>query len=327
MSNPFFSRNPYFNDGSNTSVPQATGSNNANAAYGQSYGQTAYGQQSSGQAGAQTTYAQAAYGQQAAQQYGQVQPEQVYGMEQQFQAPAALNADMGRMTYDDVIVRTAMMFAAILGVGAVSWTLVTSSDTSMSSLGFMIFMAGVFGGLILGMVNSFKREPSPALIMTYAVFEGAMLGGFSGVMEATYPGIVMQAVLATLATFGVMLVAYRNAGFRVSGKMRRVLLVAMGGYALFSLINFGLMITGTVSDPWGLRTSVTIMGIPLGLILGVAAVVMAALSLAMDFEFIQKGVERGLPQRYAWAGAFGLVVTLVWLYVEFVRIIAILNRR
>lgn len=136
---------------------------------------------------------------------------------------------------------------------------------------------------------------------------------------------MLQAVLATTATFAVMLAAYKVGGFRVSGKARRVLLVAMGGYLLFSLVNFGLMVTGVVSDPWGLRSSVTIMGVPLGLIIGVAAVVMASLSLAMDFEFIQNGVDRGLPQRYAWSGAFGLVVTLVWLYVEFLRILAILR--
>ena len=106
--------------------------------------------------------------------------------------------------------------------------------------------------------------------------------------------------------------------------MARIVLIAMGGYLLFSIVSVVLMLTGVVSDPWGMR-SMEVMGIPLGLIVGVLAVVMASFSLAMDFEAIQRGVESGLPTRYAWAGAFGLVVTIVWLYVEFLRILAILR--
>ena len=152
-----------------------------------------------------------------------------------------------------------------------------------------------------------------------------MLGAFSGVMNYFYPGIVIQAMGATAATFVVMLCAYKFANFRVSARVARILLIAMGGYLLFSLVNLVLMATGAVTDPWGLRGSVTIMGIPLGVIVGLVVVVMAAVSLAMDFEAIQRGVEGGLPTRYAWAGAFGLVVTIVWLYVEFLRILAILR--
>ena len=226
------------------------------------------------------------------------------------------------MTYDDVIVRTAGIFAVIVGVGAVAWFLATHRATA--GLGYGAMIVGCIGALVLGLVNSFKREPSPVLILVYAVFEGAMLGALSGVMEYAFPGIVLQAVLATFATFAVMLCVYKFAGFRVSGRAARILLVAMGGYLLFSIVNVVLMLTGVVSDPWGMR-SMEVMGIPLGLIVGVLAVVMASFSLAMDFEAIQRGVESGLPTRYAWAGAFGLVVTIVWLYVEFLRILAILR--
>ena len=225
------------------------------------------------------------------------------------------------MTYDDVVVRTAGMFAIILGVGTVSWMLATNPATM--SLGFLAMIVGCIGALVLGLVNSFKKEPSPVLIMLYAGFEGAMLGAISGVMENVISGIVIQAVLATGATFVVMLCAYKFAGFRVSGRVARIVLIAMGGYLLFSVVNFALMATGVINQPWGLR-SVEVFGIPLGLIVGLVAVVLAAVSLAMDFEAIQRGVEHGLPTRYAWAGAFGLVVTLVWLYLEFLRILAIL---
>ncbi|WP_127842781.1 Bax inhibitor-1/YccA family membrane protein [Actinomyces wuliandei] len=279
----------------------------AGQGYGQTWGQVpgqAWGQHShDGQAGS----------------YGQVSPEQVAGMEARYQAPAATSTDMRRMTYDDVIIRTAGLFAVIVVVGAVSWNLVTTPATT--GLGTMLMLVGLVGGLVLGLVNSFKRVPSPALIMAYAVCEGLLLGGFSGIMEHRYEGIVAQAVLATAATFVVVLCAYRFAGFRVQGRVRRVLLVAVGGYLLFSLVNLGLVLTGVTSGQWGLR-SIEVMGIPLGVVIGLAAVVMAAFCLAVDFESIQQGVDNRLPQRYAWAGAFGLVVTIVWMYIEFLRLLS-----
>ncbi|RAX24497.1 MULTISPECIES: Bax inhibitor-1/YccA family protein [unclassified Actinomyces] len=322
MSNPYFSRSPVFDGsaGSASSVQQRTPNGyptmpgyqpgQAGPQATQPYGQApAYGYQTGGQ------YSQAPA-------YGSVSPQQLSGLEAQYGAPSATNVDRGRMTYDDVIVRTFGIFAVILAVGAVSWMLATTEATA--GIGLLAMIGGAIGALVLGLVNSAKREPSPALIMAYAVCEGAMLGAFSGVLEARYDGIVLQAVLASVATFGVVLAAYKFAGFRLAPKAQRILLTAMGGYLIFSVINFVLMLTGFASNPWGLRGA-TIFGIPLGLVVGVLAVVMAAASLTMDFESIQRGVERGLPTRYAWSGAFGLTVTLVWLYVEFLRILAILR--
>ena len=330
LSNPFFSRSAAFNGGGAVAAPSRPVTPNGYPTMpgyqpGQSsqYGQVGYGQPN------QAGYGQAGYGQPPQAGYGQtgygrpaqVSPEQLAGLESQYGAPSATNVDRGRMTYDDVVVRTAGMFAIILGVGTVSWMLATNPATM--GLGFLAMIVGCIGALVLGLVNSFKKEPSPVLIMLYAGFEGAMLGAISGVMENVISGIVIQAVLATGATFVVMLCAYKFAGFRVSGRVARIVLIAMGGYLLFSVVNFALMATGVINQPWGLR-SVEVFGIPLGLIVGLVAVVLAAVSLAMDFEAIQRGVEHGLPTRYAWAGAFGLVVTLVWLYLEFLRILAIL---
>ena len=323
MSNPFFSRSAAFQAGGRVpgSAPTQT-PNGYPTMPGYQAGQ--YGQQATGhepQYGQYGYYGQseAQYGQSVG--YGQVSPEQVAGLEAQYQAPSATNVDMRRMTYDDVIIRTVGMFAVILVSGALSWNLVTSTDESTAGLGAMAMLAGVFGSLILGLVNSFKREPSPVLILVYAVFEGLMLGGLSGFMEARYEGIVVQAVLATVATFAIMLAAYSYGGFRVQGRWRRVLIVASLGYGLFCLINLGLMMTGATTGAWGLR-SITIMGIPLGVVLGIFAVIMASFFLAVDFESIDNGVRNGLPRRYAWAAAFGLVVTIVWLYVEFLRLLS-----
>lgn len=324
MSNPFFTKNPAFNGRAGTLTTPAgyptmpgyqVGQHGQGPAADQYPPSAAYGYGTG-------------YGAPTAQQpgggYGGVSPQQLSHLEQQYAAPSATNVDRGRMTYDDVVMRTAGIFAVILATGAVTWGLVSSRDVQLGAIGLGALAVGAVGALVLGLVNTFKREPSPVLIMAYAVFEGAMLGGFSGIMENRYPGIVLQAVLASVATFGVMLLAYSRAGFRLSAKASKVLLIAMGGYLVFSLVNFGLMVTGMVTDPWGLR-GMTIAGIPVGLVIGLLAVVMAALSLVLDFEAIQRGVEQGLPTRYAWAGAFGLVVTLVWMYVEFLRILAILR--
>ena len=330
MSNPFFSRSTAFQEGGRVAGSAPTQTPNGYPTmpgyqagqYGQQPNQ--YGQQATGyeqQYGSYGPYGQSTnqYGQTAG--YGQVSPEQMAGLEAQYQAPSATNVDMRRMTYDDVIIRTAGMFAIILATGAISWNLVTSIDEATLGLGVMAMLAGLVGSLILGLVNSFKRKPSPALILAYAAFEGLLLGGFSGFMEARYEGIVVQAVLATLATFGAMLAAYSYGGFRVQGRFRRVVVVATLGYGIFCLINLGLSMTGAVGGAWGLR-SMTIMGIPLGVPLGILAVILASFFLAIDFESIENGVRNGLPQRYAWAGAFGLVVTIVWLYVEFLRLLS-----
>lgn len=330
MSNPFFSRSTAFQEGGRVAGSAPTQTPNGYPTmpgyqagqYGQQPNQ--YGQQATGyeqQYGSYGPYGQSTnqYGQSAG--YGQVSPEQMAGLEAQYQAPSATNVDMRRMTYDDVIIRTAGMFAIILATGAISWNLVTSIDEATLGLGVMAMLAGLVGSLILGLVNSFKRKPSPALILAYAAFEGLLLGGFSGFMEARYEGIVVQAVLATLATFGAMLAAYSYGGFRVQGRFRRVVVVATLGYGIFCLINLGLSMTGAVGGAWGLR-SMTIMGIPLGVPLGILAVILASFFLAIDFESIENGVRNGLPQRYAWAGAFGLVVTIVWLYVEFLRLLS-----
>ena len=216
------------------------------------------------------------------------------------------------MTYENTISKTVMLFLIVLATGAVGW--------------FMPVLAlpAAIIGLVLGLVNSFKKEPSVPLIVLYAVFQGLFLGGISGVFEAQWAGIVSQAVIGTLAVFGVTLLLFRSGKVRTSPKMTKMVLIAMVGYAVFSLVNFILMITGVNQDPWGLRGA-TIFGIPLGVVIGLLAIFLAAYSLVMDFELIQNGVRNRVPEKWAWSAAFGLMVTLIWLYVEILRILAILR--
>jgi uncharacterized YccA/Bax inhibitor family protein len=179
---------------------------------------------------------------------------------------------------------------------------------------------------VLGLVNTFKKVPSPGLILGYAVAEGLFVGGISNIFDRIYPGVVVQAVLATLVVVGVTLALFANGKIRASKKATKVFLVAMVGYMVFSLVNFGMMMFGGSDQAFGMRSASISLGgidIKLGVVIGLLAVLMAAYSLVLDFDFIQRGVNNRLPRRYGWSGAFGLMVTVVWLYVELLRIFAI----
>ncbi|MCS5732634.1 Bax inhibitor-1/YccA family protein [Herbiconiux daphne] len=241
------------------------------------------------------------------------------GLQELYNSPAATPAQTDRMSYDDVIVKTVGMFVVLL-VGAAAGFLTNFPAPTPLGIGLMI--VGIVGGLVLGIVNAVKREPSVPLILLYAGLEGLAVGALSGFFEARWSGIVLQAVLATFAVFGVTLALFASGKVRASKRATKVFLIAIVGYAVFSLINFVLMITGAVPNAFGLR-GVEIFGIPLGLVIGVFAVILAAYSLVLDFDAIQRGVKSGAPRKYGWSAAFGLVVTLVWLYLELLRIIAI----
>ncbi|WP_394941550.1 Bax inhibitor-1/YccA family protein [Psychromicrobium sp. YIM B11713] len=246
---------------------------------------------------------------------GYAQPGQMYSpdqLQQMYNQPPASNAQMGRMTVDDVIIKTFVTLLLVLVGAGLGWVFP------------VLMLPGVIVGLVLGLVNSFKREPSKVLILSYALFEGMFLGGLSGLLERLYSGIVIQAVLGTLIVFALTLVLYRSGKFRATPKTTKFFMIALGGYAIFSLVNFGLMIFNVTDQPWGLR-SVEVFGIPLGVIIGILAIGLAAFSLMLDFTSIDQGVKNGVPAKYSWSAAFGLTVTLVWLYVEILRLLAILR--
>jgi uncharacterized YccA/Bax inhibitor family protein len=227
-----------------------------------------------------------------------------WNLEQTYAGPAATARDTGRMTYDDVVVRTAIVLGAVVLGAAVGWFVPA------------LTLPGMIVGFVLGLVNSFKRNPSPPLILAYGVFEGLFLGGVSSFFQAQWNGIVVQAVLATMVTFAVMLGLYRSRVLRATPKFTRIVVGATIGYALFSLINFAFALFGSGLGVWSGG---------LGLLVGGVGAVLAALYLVLDFDMVERGVANGLPERYAWTAAFGLTVTLVWLYLEFLRILSILR--
>ena len=239
-------------------------------------------------------------------------------LQQMYNQPAAGPADTGRMTYDDVIMKTvACLVVLILGAGVTLFV--------APALSTMLMIVGALGGFVLALVNTFKKQPSPALILAYAGLEGLFLGGLTRILDGMFPGVGLQAVIGTLAVFGVTLALFKSGKVRATPKMMRFFLIATIGYAVFALINMVMMWTGAVQEPFGLRTGIEIAGIPLGVFIGILAIGLAAFSLIMDFTSIEEGVRAGAPERYSWIAAFGLTVTLVWLYVEIIRLLAILR--
>ncbi|SDQ07950.1 Uncharacterized membrane protein, YccA/Bax inhibitor family [Curtobacterium sp. UNCCL20] len=255
---------------------------------------------------------QAGWGQTPQQAQGGMTPEQLQYM---YDRPAASTVDTDRMSYEDTIVKTLLAFGVLI-VGAVAgWNLPP-----------IVWIIGAVVGFVLALVNTFKKKPSPGLILTYAFFEGLFVGGISNFFEYNFTetgGIVAQAVFGTLGVFAVTLLLFLSGKVRATPKATRFFLVAIVGYMAFSLVNLVLMWTGVTQSAFGLM-GMTLFGIPLGVLIGIFVVVMAAYSLILDFDQIKTGVQRGAPKIYAWTAAFGLIVTLVWLYLEILRILAII---
>jgi len=229
------------------------------------------------------------------------------------QAPAG-PTDTGRVTIDDVIIKSSALFVLTVAVAGVSWFW-TAANPSMTLL---FWMGGMIGTLVIGLGIAFMKKVSVPLIMVYAVLQGAFLGAFSQYINSIpkYEGVVQMAVLATLCVFVAMYIGYATGFVKVNAKTRRMFFFAIVGYALFSLLQVVLLWTGVISG-WGFGGSG-----PLGIGLSILGVGLASYSLAIDFDSIDHAVQVGAPKKYSWLLAHGLIVSIVWLYIEFVRLFA-----
>lgn len=226
----------------------------------------------------------------------------------------------GVMTVEDTVAKTGLNFAICVVAAVIGWTMVSANPL----LGGTIVMFAGIAGFVLALVNIFKREPSAPLILAYSAAQGLTLGAVSLVFESSYPGIVMQALLATFAVFAVTLALFASGKVRASARATKIFLIAMVGYLVYALINVVItMFGGAGGNPFGLDGSVQIMGIPLGVIVGVLVTIMAAYSLVLDFDMVQQGVRNGAPAKFGWSAAFGIMVTVIWLYMNILRMIAI----
>lgn len=209
-----------------------------------------------------------------------------------------------RMTMNDVVARTGMTLGTVVAGAAVAWAL-------NLPLGIAIVAALVAMGL--GFWQAFKPKASPALILTYAVFEGIFLGAMSNFINQWAPGAAMQAVIGTMAVFAAVLFLYKTRIIRVNRRFTRFALAAGIGYAVLSLVNLGFALFGA-GDGMGFRTGW------IGILMGVAGVCIASLFLALDFKQVEDGIAYGAPRDESWLAAFGLTVTLAWIYFEFLRL-------
>ena len=224
------------------------------------------------------------------------------------------------MTLDDVIVKTGLLFVILVAAAFVGWHVVESTPA--------IVWVAMIAGLILGITISVKRSTNPLLIMLYAAVQGFFLGGISWYYQsyvnfaAQEPAnIVLQAVIGTFVAFGVMLLLYKTGRLRATPRFQKMMMVALVSYAGIALVSF-ISALFHVGGGWGFY------GVGgLGLLLCAAGVALAAFTLVLDFDAIEKGIAAGLPEKESWRASFGLMVTLIWLYLELLRLLAILQGR
>ncbi|MGD8148876.1 Bax inhibitor-1/YccA family protein [Ornithinimicrobium sp. Y1694] len=230
------------------------------------------------------------------------------------QAPAG-PAQTGRVTLDDVVVKALMLFAIVLAVTGATWFFVGAQP----QIAMPVWLLGMFGSLGLSFAIGFSKSVNVPLILVHALLQGLFLGAVSVTFNAAYPGVVTTAVVATMATFAGMFIGWKAGFIKVSSKSRRIFGMMAMGYLVFLLINLGAGFLG-FGDGWG------VYGGPLGIVISLFGVGLASYSLAVDFDSIDRAVRGGAPEKYSWLLGHGLVASLVWLYIEFLRLFSILQR-
>ncbi len=236
-----------------------------------------------------------------------------YAQQTHTAAPPAAGPQTDRMTMDDVVSRTGMTLGLVVAMAAVAWVIDLNLNLAIG--------AGLVA-MVLGLVQAFKRRPTPALILAYAAFEGLFLGAISNAVSTYVPGAEgapMQAVIGTLAVFTAVLVLYRTRVIRVTNRFYRFTMAAAIGFVLLMAVNLLFAVFGG-GDGLGFRSG------GLGIAFGVIGVLIGAAFLALDFKQVEDGIAYGAPREESWLAAFGLTLTLVWIYMEFLRLAAILNR-
>ncbi|WNO74144.1 MULTISPECIES: Bax inhibitor-1/YccA family protein [unclassified Streptomyces] len=230
------------------------------------------------------------------------------------QAPA--RADV--MTIDDVVSRTAMTLGTVVITAVLSWVLLPVDEANIGK-SYGIAIGAALVALVLSLVQAFKRKPVPALILAYAAFEGVFLGVISSAVS-TYisPGVVVQAVLGTMCVFAGVLFAYKMRWIRVTRRFYGFVMAAAMGFLLLMVANLLFSVFGG-GDGLGFRSG------GLGILFGVIGIILGACFLALDFKQVEDGVTYGAPREESWLAAFGLTLTLVWIYLEMLRLLSILQ--
>jgi len=223
-----------------------------------------------------------------------------------------------RMTLSGTVNKTGVLLVCVMATAAWTWSQFMQTRDPADVMPWML--VGVFGGFICAMVTIFKKEWSPVTAPIYALLEGLFLGGVSALFDLRYPGIAMQAVGLTFGTLFALLMIYSTGIVKVTDKFRMGIVAATGGIAVFYLLQ---MLLGF----FGVRFLAVNGSGPIGIGFSLVVVAIAALNLVLDFDFIERGVQYGAPKYMEWYGAFGIMVTLVWLYLEILRLLSKMRSR
>jgi uncharacterized YccA/Bax inhibitor family protein len=229
------------------------------------------------------------------------------------EAAGAANA----MTIQGTAWKTLILLGLCTGSAGFTWTRVMNHDFA-TAMPFVL--AGVIGGLVVGLITAFVPRWSPITAPLYAILEGLFLGAISGIFELRFPGIALQAISATFGTLFALLMAYQSGWIRATENFKLGVVAATGGIAILYLVSFVMSMFGAsipfINEPnW------------YGIAFSAFVVIVAALNLVLDFDFIETAANRGAPKYLEWYGAYGLMVTLVWLYIEILRLLAKFNSR
>jgi uncharacterized YccA/Bax inhibitor family protein len=232
-------------------------------------------------------------------------------IEQAYYGPTATSRDTGRMTVEDVVVRTAVLLVTAIATGTVTWTLGLT----------ILLLPALVVGLGLGLFIAFKQVTNPVPIIAYAAVQGVLLGAFSQLITYGNLDVVLQAVIGTTGVALGVLFLYRSGRIRVTPRFTKMVLAGIIGFLALVVVNLGASLIGGGTG-LGLRD-----GSPLAIGFSLLAIGLASMTLVIDFDFVDKGAKQGLPQNYAWYGAFSIMVSLVWLYIEILRLISYFTGR
>ena len=225
---------------------------------------------------------------------------------------AVASTGSGVMTINGTINKIGILLLLVLASASYTWSMVTGANPAGAQTYVII---GAIGGLIMALITVFRPQSSGVTAPIYALLEGLFLGGISAVLNAQYSGIVFQAILLTIGVLFTMLFLYRSGRIRATPKLRRGVIMATGAVFFSYLISWILSL-------FGLGFGFMHSSGPLGILINLVIIGVAAFNLILDFDFIEKGSQSSMPKYFEWYGAFGLMVTLIWLYIEILRLLS-----
>jgi uncharacterized YccA/Bax inhibitor family protein len=229
-----------------------------------------------------------------------------------FEKAGTAAAGGASMTINGTINKIGLMLLLVIAAAAYTWKIVMGADPGRAGT---LALVGAIGGFIMALVTIFRPRSSAITAPVYAILEGLFLGAISAIINSMYPGVAFQAVLLTIGTLFTMLFLYRSGRIRATPKFRRGVMMATGAVFFAYLIS-------RIMSLFGMSMGFMHSSGPLGILINLVIIVIAALNLIMDFDFIEKGSQMGAPKYMEWYGAFGLMVTLIWLYIEFLRLLS-----